>query len=195
MEFRVLTRALNLFPYQDLFFTTLEYEQLVPLFPNEASTIATAEKPLSVIPAETSVLLLTGIASPQQMMDDLQPHCKSITPLTFGDHHYFKSKDIGRINEAFEALPEPRMIITTEKDAARLYEVEGLSDDVRKNIYALPIRIKFMLDQEENFNHKILSYVQKNSRNSILVKTKDDIKPKDSNHSGERPRRISFRDN
>ena len=195
MEFRVLTRALNLFPYQDLFFTTLEYEQLVPLFPNEASPIAAAEKPLSVIPAETSVLLLTGIASPQQMMDDLQPHCKSITPLTFGDHHYFKPKDIGRINEAFEALPEPRMIITTEKDAARLYEVEGLSDDVRKNIYALPIRIMFMLDQEENFNHKILSYVQKNSRNSILVKTKDDIKPKDSNHSGERPRRISFRDN
>ena len=195
MEFRVLTRALNLFPYQDLFFTTLEYGRLEPLFPDEASPIASAEKPLAEIPAETSVLLLTGIASPQQMIDDLEPHCKSITPLTFGDHHYYKAKDIRRINEAFEALPEPRMIITTEKDAARLYEVEGLSDDVRKNLFALPIRIKFMLDQEENFNHKILSYVQKNSRNSILVKTKDDIKPKDSNHSGERPRRISFRDN
>ncbi len=202
MEYRVLTRALGLFPYQDLFFTTLEYGSLTPLFPNGATAIKTAETnqkaespSLSMIPAETSVLLLTGIASPQQMIDDLTPYCKAITPLTFRDHHYFRPKDIGRINAAFEQLPEPRMVITTEKDAARLYQVEGLSEEVRKNIYALPIKIKFMLEQEENFNNKILSYVQKNSRNSILVKTKDDIKPKDSSHSGERPRRISFRDN
>ena len=202
MEFRVLTKALDLFPYQDLFFTTLEYGSLTPLFPDEATTIAAVETnqktvspSLSMIPAETSVLLLTGIASPQQMIDDLTPYCKAITPLTFRDHHYFRPKDISRINAAFEQLPEPRMIITTEKDAARLYQVEGLSEEVRKNIYDLPIKIKFMLEQEENFNNKILSYVQKNSRNSILVKTKDDIKPKDSSHSGERPRRISFRDN
>ena len=180
----------------------MEYGSLTPLFPNEATAIKTAETnqktespSLSMIPAETSVLLLTGIASPQQMIDDLTPYCKAIAPLTFRDHHYFRPKDIGRINAAFEQLPEPRMIITTEKDAARLYQVEGLSEEVRKNIYALPIKIKFMLEQEENFNNKILSYVQKNSRNSILVKTKDDIKPKDSSHSGERPRRISFRDN
>ena len=189
MEYRVLTKAMDLYPYQGLFFTTLEYEQLVPLFPDESS-----EMKIESI-TSSNILLLTGIASPQQMIEDLKPLCKDIVPLSFSDHHYFRPKDIRRINQCFEEMPQPRLIVTTEKDASRLYQVEGLSPEVRSSIYALPIRIKFMLDQEDNFNHKILSYVQKNSRNSILVKAKDDIKPKDSNHSGERPRRISFRDN
>ena len=189
MDYRVLTKTMELFPYQELYFTTLEYGALQPLFPDEGKA------PDSV--GSSHVLLLTGIASPKQMEQDVLDELKplSMETLAFADHHYYKEKDVRRINEAFNELPEPRMIITTEKDAARLYSVNGLSDEVRKNIYALPIRIQFMLDQEESFNNKILSYVQKNSRNSILVKTKDEQKPKDSNHTGERPRRISFRDN
>lgn len=189
MDYRVLTKTMELFPYQELYFTTLEYGTLQPLFPDEGKV------PDSV--GSSHILLLTGIASPKQMEQDVLDELKplSMETLAFADHHYYKEKDVRRINEAFNELPEPRIIITTEKDAARLYSIEGLSDEVRKNIYALPIRIQFMLDQEESFNNKILSYVQKNSRNSILVKTKDEQKPKDSNHTGERPRRISFRDN
>ena len=41
-----------------------------------------------------------------------------------------------------------------------------------------------MLDKEETFNKKIISYVRKNSRNSILAKREDDHKSKDSHHSG-----------
>ena len=203
MEYRVLTKALELFPYQGLYFTTLEYDDPMPLFPKEIDGYT--ETPngelnfqFSIRDSELksqNVLLLTGIASPQQMEEDLQPKCKTITPLTFGDHHAFKSKDIRRINEAFESLPKPRIILTTEKDAARLRHADGLSDDVRRNLYVQPVRISFMLEQEESFNTKILSYVQKNSRNSILAKDKDAVKTKDSNHSGERSRRISFRDN
>ncbi|MBR6445480.1 MAG: tetraacyldisaccharide 4'-kinase [Prevotella sp.] len=203
MEYRVLTKALELFPYQGLYFTTLEYDDPTPLFPKEIDGYT--ETPngelnfqFSIRDSELksqNVLLLTGIASPQQMEEDLQPKCKAITPLTFGDHHAFKSKDIRRINEAFESLPKPRIILTTEKDAARLRHADGLSDDVRRNLYVQPVRISFMLEQEESFNTKILSYVQKNSRNSILAKDKDAVKTKDSNHSGERSRRISFRDN
>ena len=192
MEYRVLTRAMELYPYQDLYFTTLEYGALQPLFdvPGEQERI---EKLESL--KDFHVLLLTGIASPKQMMDDLKPYCPNITPLSFSDHHRFRQKDIRRINETFESLPQPRVMITTEKDATRLLHVEGLSDEVKAGTYTLPIQIKFMLEGKENFNNKILSYVQKNSRNSILVKTKDEVKPQNSNHSGERPRRISFRDN
>ena len=186
IHYRMLTRAMSLFPYQSLFFTTLEYGELFMLFGNE-------RKELDKI-SDQHVLLLTGIASPQQMTLDLKPLCSELIPLTFSDHHDFKAKDIAHINQMFEVLPEPKMIITTEKDAARLETVEGLSDDVRNHLYVLPVEIKFMQDQEELFNHKILSYVQKNSRNSILVKNKDDHKSEDSHHSGNGPRTISFRD-
>ena len=188
MEFRVLTRAMDLYPYQKLFFTTLKYNKLKPLYFGE-------DRPVSDIQPEENILLLTGIASPKQMIIDLEPYTKNITPLTYPDHHQFKRKDIERINELFAAMPEPKMVITTEKDNARLFGVEGLSDEVRQHIYMLPVEIEFMLEQQEEFNEKIIGYVRKNSRNSILAKAKDDHKSNNRNRSGNGSRTISFRNN
>ena len=188
MEFRVLTKALGLFPYQKLFFTKLKYNQLKPLYAGE-------DKPLSELTKDTHVVLLTGIASPKQMMMDLSSYTSHITPLTFADHHAFRKKDIQRINEVFAQTPEPKIIITTEKDNARLFGMKGLSDEVRQHIYMLPIEIEFLLGQQAEFNEKIIGYVRKNSRNSILAKAKDDHKPNNRNRSGDRPGTISFRNN
>ena len=187
MEFRVLTKAMNLYPFQKLYFTCINYDKPIGIF-NEQQLDLDSLK-------DKNVMLLTGIASPKQMEHDLTPMVKTLTSVSFGDHHHFKGKDIDRINEAFESMPEPRLIITTEKDAVRLRDSEGLYEIVKDNLYALPIKVSFMQDQEENFNEKIISYVRKNSRNSILVKRKDDNKSEDSNHSGNRPRTISFRNN
>ena len=188
MDYRVLTKAMNLYPYQSLLFSTLQYGDLQPMFGGEP-------RQLSTLKSDENVLLLTGIASPKQMILDLQPYTKNITSLSFGDHHRFTHKDYERINNTFESMPSPKVLITTEKDAARIFGSEGLSENVRRNMYVLPIEIKFMLEQEELFNQKIISYVQKNSRNSILAKAKDDNKPKNCNHTGNGARTISFRNN
>jgi tetraacyldisaccharide 4'-kinase len=188
MEYRVLTRSLNLYPYQKLFFTTLKYGNLMPIYQGEP-------RKLESLKPEENVLLLTGIASPKQMILDLQPYTKNITPMSFPDHHQFRKKDIRRINDTFDQMAEPKIIITTEKDNARLFGVEGLADDVRKSIYMLPVEIEFMLEQQEVFNEKIIGYVRKNSKNSILAKGKDDHKPDNRHHPGNRTRTISFRNN
>ena len=167
MEYRVLTKAMNLFPYQQLFFTTLQYDDPYPIFDK-------SEEPLQLsqlIQPDTNVLLITGIASPEQMQQDLSPLTSHLSPLTFSDHHNFKPKDVELINRSFSDLPSPKCIITTEKDATRLQNLEGLSDEVRQHIYALPVRISFIRpEQEEKFNENIIGYVRKNSRNSILTK-------------------------
>ena len=186
MEFRVITKAMNLYPYQQLYFSTLEYDQPKAVFGDAVFTDSLSGK---------NILLLTGIASPEQLLHDLQEYDSQITPLTFGDHHDFKRKDVEAINEAFASLPEPRLILTTEKDATRLMVTEGLNDDVKKQMYMLPLRIAIMQGQQEEFNQKILGYVRKNSRNSILAKGKDDYKSHHSDSAGNRPRTISFRNN
>jgi len=192
MEFRVITKAMNLYPYQQLFFSTLEYDLPRAVFPDQVE-----EKLLGSLDTLTgkNILLITGIASPEQMMHDLKEFDLQITPLVYGDHHNFKSKDVEAINTTYSQLPEPRLILTTEKDATRLMAVKGLSDDVKKSLYALPLRIAIMQDQQDEFNKKIIGYVYKNSRNSILVKKKDDHKSKNSNRTGNGPRTISFRNN
>ena len=185
MEYRVLVKAMDLFPYQELFFTTLRYGNLKPIFCGEQRNINTIRK-------SDNILLLTGIASPKQMMVDLKGYTNNISTLAYSDHHNFTESDIEQINQTFAAMPSPKLIITTEKDEARLLGIAGLSDEVRHNIYTLPIRMKFLLDKEETFNEKIIDYVRKNSRNSILVKRKNDNEAGNSNNTGNGPRTISF---
>ncbi len=188
MDFRVIMRAMNLYPYQKLFFTTLKYGRLIPAYCGE-------KRRLDSIGKNENILLLTGIASPEHMVTDLKPYTENIIQMNFPDHHQFTPKDIKMINEKFAGMPSPKIIITTEKDNTRLFGMEGLSEEVRHNIFILPVEVSFMQEQEEMFNEKIIGYVRKNSRNSILAKAKDDNKSKNGNHLRNRSGTISFRNN
>ena len=194
MEFRVITKAMKLYPYQQLFFSTHEYEMPIAVFPEEQGKLGASETLDSLASLkDKNVLLLTGIGSPEQMKHDMEQMTDHVTPLTFSDHHDFKQKDIVAINEAFAALPEPKVIITTEKDATRLAVLEELSSEVKQHLYKLPIYIQIMQDQEELFNQAIIGYVRKNSKNSILAKGKDGNKPKGGEQTESKPFKISFR--
>ena len=189
MEFRVLSKAMNLYPYQSLYFTTLEYATPKQLF---------GENELQLHELRgRQMMLLTGIASPEQIIVDMTQEMdinkSNIKMMRFADHHQFSTKDVENINNTFNTMPQGSIIVTTEKDATRLKDLEGLSQKVKDNIYTLPIKVKFMEEQQEEiFNNKIIDYVRKNSRNSILVKRKDDNKSKDGNHLGNGTRTISF---
>ena len=154
MEYRVLTKAMNLFPFQELYFTTIDYDNLKGIYNGKSLSLKEI--------ANKKIVLLTGIASPKQIVTDLSPLCNSIIPITFGDHHAFTDKDIEYINP---------------------------------NIYVLPIHVTFMLGQGEKFNHKILSYVRKNSRNAKLLKAKNEQPAKNSSKPVNKPRTISFKNN
>jgi tetraacyldisaccharide 4'-kinase len=171
MDYRVLTKQMDLYPYQQLYFTTIDYEPLRPLFPSQAQPEADIDG--------RHVLLLSGIASPTKLRLDIEKHHTpaSLTNMAYADHHNFSSKDIRRINEAFAAMPEPRIIVTTEKDAARLATAEGLADQVRSSLYLLPIRVRFMLGGEQAFSESIIRYIKTNSRNSILASSSQGDSP------------------
>ena len=184
MDYRVITKGLNLYPYQKLFFTTIRYEELRPVFP-EAAPFS-----LEQISKNHNVVVLSGIASPKHLLLDLANYTENLHPLTFSDHHAFSDKDISRLNNLFDSLNEKRIIITTEKDAARLVNVDGLSNDVKSHIYALPISVAFMLDYKEQFDDFILSYVMKNSKDSVLAKTNNRNEQKNNDKADKKT--ISF---
>lgn len=162
MDYRVLSKAMQPMPWQEMFFTTIEYNPLQPLFIEASRNIPDGEN----LP---NVLLLTGIASPEQMIKDLKDHCASLTPMQFKDHHNFTSSDAEAINTAFKMMPKPAVIITTEKDATRLENLSNLSKEVKKSIYYHPIHIQFVDDGDEKFNNLIINYVQNNTRNRSMA--------------------------
>ena len=162
MEYRVIIKAMDLYPYQQLYFSGLRYGGLVPLFPDQAVQARTLGR-------NDQVLLVTGIAAPKPLLQEVQAQAQAVKLLAFGDHHPFHKKDLQAIERQFAQLTGPdKLIITTEKDGARLRTNPDLPQTLKPHIYLLPIQVQFLQNQERTFNQNIISYVRTNSRNSRL---------------------------
>ncbi|MCR5181131.1 MAG: tetraacyldisaccharide 4'-kinase [Bacteroidaceae bacterium] len=160
MDYRVISHSLSPKPFQHLFFTSICYGRPYRLF----SDTPGSEEELT---PDTYVLLLTGIASPQQMVMDLQRTTRHIIPLPFADHHDFSRRDIQKIEDEFSKLQgSKRIIMTTEKDAARLLPLRDVSPIIRRSIYVYPITTKILRGQEEEFQQLILGFVDKQADTS-----------------------------
>lgn len=167
IDYNIITKRLNLYPYQRLFFSSFRYGNLQPVFSNEGGIA------LSLL-TDTDILLITGIASPAPILERLGDCTKQIDLLSFGDHHDFTHKDMQQIRERFNKLKgKRRLIITTEKDATRLINHPGLDAELKPFIYALPIEIEILQNQQDKFNQHIIDYVRENTRNRSLPERKD----------------------
>lgn len=173
MEYRILSKQLDLYPYQQLYFSTLKYGDLTPIVQSPENKA----KPLSSLSKDDNILLFTGIASPKQIIRDLEAYTSTIESLSFPDHHFFNKEDVDLLTKRFESMPgEKKIIVTTEKDAARLTCSPHFGDELKKYIYVLPIEIEFLQNQQDSFNQNIIGYVRKNKRNSILSKRENAYK-------------------
>ncbi len=87
--------------------------------------------------------------------------------MSFADHHPYTENDVNAILKCFENLSsEKKIIVTTEKDAARLTNSPYLCQFETAPLYALPVSVRF--HEEEKFNEEILNYVRKNSNDRWL---------------------------
>lgn len=155
--YRVVQQSLHLKPYQSLFFSTFKYGNLRKLFTK-------GEMPLEQIRKDSMhVLLVTGIDNPQQMEQDMRKFAQYVTPLSYSDHHYFTPQNVEEINNAALKMPKPMIVVTTEKDAPRLKNMQGFNEVVRDNLYVFPIEIEILKEKETTLNEQIINYVHKNS--------------------------------
>lgn len=164
MEQHGIARSLEIQPWQKIFFTTFLYEDLRHWDTGEPLPLSDLRD------NRRNVVLLTGIASPKQMEYDLSRHC-DFTPMHFADHHDFSARDLRRVEKSVEMLRRSgreTIVITTEKDAARLSDVRqstGADYSFLRSLYVLPIRVAFLDNKQEQFDKLIQTYVQDHSRN------------------------------
>lgn len=165
IDFRIYTNGLNLYAYQQLFFTGFDYGMIVPLFPE-----------LQIEPLELHALrkkhvfLVAGIAYPKPLVDKLEQVIYNLYTKFYPDHHTFTEKDIESIRELTETVEDNnKIILTTEKDAVRLKALPFLDEEMKKRLYYIPIRVSFINDKEQElFNKNILDHVRNHQTNSRL---------------------------
>jgi tetraacyldisaccharide 4'-kinase len=164
-ELREYVNRLGLSLNQHLFFTTMHYGELSPVFPETTPGNAGWFKK-----KVGGVLLVTGIANPRPLRQYARGIHTKLTELNFPDHHQFTAKDMEKITRTFhemKAIHQEILVLTTEKDAMRLREHKP-EQALRDAFYAIPIYVHFLNDDKDEFDRQILSYVNSNKRSSIL---------------------------
>lgn len=163
IDMRLYETELNPQSNQLLFFSCFKYDELIPVFPESDHEEWTYQK---IKDTNANILLVAGIVSPEPILKQLANYTDKIKTLFFEDHHAFQSKDFISINKQFEALSaNDKILLVTEKDAARLVSNPNFPEVLKAKTFALPIRVEILHDQETLFIQKIKSYVVENSRN------------------------------
>jgi tetraacyldisaccharide 4'-kinase len=161
---RILVREVDKRPYQNLYFTSLTYKNPVNVFNGSLpETDILAQEGID----KRGIILVTGIANPQQFHEYLDKKCSEIIHLKYEDHHSFTQTDIDKITEAWSSLKSSvKYVITTEKDAVRLREFTNIAEKIRLVTFFITVGIDFLNDDRDEFDNLIIDYVRKNKRNN-----------------------------
>ena len=129
---------LKIRPDQKIFFTSIEYSQPEPIFPEACNTRYMYSN---------KAIVFSGIAGDTPLVQYLSGSYKVVKRLSFGDHHRYKNKDIRAITAAVDKWPTAA-VITTEKDAQRVREVRKMPPQLRERLFQVPIKVTFLEDED-----------------------------------------------
>ncbi len=137
--------------HQRVFFTGIHYDAPVDFITDE---------PVSL--AGKNIILVCGIARPEPLEAYLKSLAAEVHTLTYKDHHYFVSADLEEIKETYNNWQATdKIIITTEKDAARL---QLHFDKIREwsvPVAILPITVSVLFNKGIELNTLVMDYVDK----------------------------------
>lgn len=125
-------KKLHLKPSQKIYFSRIEYSGVHTVFPIEGD---------SRYIYSPKAILFTGIANNQPFIDYLNSQYQLEGIFKFADHKNYKKRHIRRIEAMAQQFPTAA-IITTEKDAQRLRHLPYLSDDFKKRLLYLQIKVE-----------------------------------------------------
>lgn len=152
-EYDALRQEMQLKASQKLFFSSIVYGEPTAVFQNkELSWKALAGR---------SVLLLAGIANPTPLVEKLKQQKAQVSLMEFRDHHDFTERDWQGIKLELEKLGENALLLTTEKDAARLLKFSA-DPILAEKSYKIPIQVKIQNKENENFDQIIINFVDHN---------------------------------
>ncbi|MDR2126603.1 MAG: tetraacyldisaccharide 4'-kinase [Prevotellaceae bacterium] len=152
IDMRIVINNLNLFPYQHLFFTSLEYKDLKPVFDIKSKPAKTA-----------SIAAVAGIANPRLFEEYISTVYAKPQILIFPDHHNFLQKDIDNI---CNIIDQNELFITTEKDAMRLMKYDNFTENQKAKMFYLPIKVKILNKDEKKLINYLIDYIKKYKSNS-----------------------------
>ncbi|HDS08120.1 MAG TPA: tetraacyldisaccharide 4'-kinase [Bacteroides sp.] len=170
IERREYLKKMDLPLSQHLFFTTVRYGELYPVYPDVPRRDKSWYRE-----RKSAVLLVTGIAHPRPVRNYARGITTQMKEVCYPDHYRYTAKDLDKISALYRELHKEReqvLVLTTEKDAMRLRALDA-DEGLRQDMHAVRIHVDFLNEDRTNFDQIITSYVSSNKRSSILYQKKD----------------------
>ena len=143
--------------HQALFFSYLRYADLKSI--QDAET-----RSLESLTSQTQILLLSGIANPKPIVEELNRHAVQLVHHAYPDHHLYTRKNILKLAAAFKEMSgADKLILTTEKDAQRLNTPEIAALLAELPIYILPVEAAFDEPDKEDFEHLLKQHAREHT--------------------------------
>jgi len=147
---KIFLERMKPLPHQQVFFTVMTYGLLYDFYTGTSYDVR----------EQQHIVLVCGIARPEPIVKYLQAYDHLVHLLSYPDHHYFSDQNIEEIKTAYNNLPEKnRIIVTTEKDAARLALKKEQLSALNLPLYILPIEVTF-LDDDTGFDNLVKQYIR-----------------------------------
>ncbi len=161
MECRIFRERLNLFPYQKLLFSRYVYQPIQPLFRDEKYMWPTLT--LEQLTPSDTILVVCGVANPRPFVRYLRRFNAKIKIKRYADHHHFTHSDMETIYQKFKVMKgERKVVITTEKDGARLINNPYFPHQLRCCTYCLPIKVEVTDASDTSLREALLGIIKNN---------------------------------
>ena len=148
IDYTLFKKDLDLFPYQDVFFSKYTYQHLVPIFPEHSTSLPS----LSWMDENDAVLAVAGVENPRPFIRYLKSFMARVRVNIYSDHHAFSRKDMETLLERFRTMRgNTRILVTTEKDAVRMIASPYFPDELKPYAYYLPVKVEFLTHGGVNF--------------------------------------------
>lgn len=124
--------------YQHVFFTQVRYLKPVPMYSTSDPRYIYSK----------NLILFTGIAADKALKYYLSDSYHFVSHRAFPDHHRFSQKDFRAILRDVRKHPTSA-VLTTEKDAQRVLDIDEMPETLRERMFYIPIETFFTSPREE----------------------------------------------
>lgn len=132
IDARIMRKVLVQAPYQSLYFTKVIDGDVRPVF----------EEVKGAVKYGSEVIAMCGIGNNEVFIDGLKRKYDVVRTLEFEDHHSYRVGDLKLMRRMLDEHPKA-VIITTEKDAVKLFNSSKIPSAVRERMFYENVRMVF----------------------------------------------------
>ncbi len=159
VDLRMFKEHLELFKYQQLYFSKIRYGAPEPVFPIGNPELTS----LNWLDKDDLLLGVAGIANPRPFTKYLRQFGTRLKVIHYDDHHTYTRNDFRYIFKVLKELEGRRkFIVTTEKDAVRILNSPYFPPTCRDQIYFIPIQADFLNYEDRDFIYELQALISAN---------------------------------